>query len=304
MAVRDWHEICLLLLIMSLPPAATAAKVLVIDDDKDLRYSLRRALAGLGHQVLEADSGETGVALAKREPGKMNYASSGPGTPYHMAGELFKSLAGIDVVHIPHKGSDQARLSILSGQVQMMIEVAAGMGLIHGGHAVAHGHSIHSFRGDLQRAQAEEARLQALACIPFVTPSIAVLEGLKAIGNPKRIGVLTPYWPPADAIIAEFFTACGFEVVASHGLKSTGPISVAQFTPEQIMQGFEALDKPQVQALVHVGTNLPVSAMTPAIEAHFGKPLIGVNVATYWLALRRLGLRDAMPGFGILAEQH
>ena len=47
MAVRDWHEICLLLLIMSLPPAATAAKVLVIDDDKDLRYSLRRALAGV-----------------------------------------------------------------------------------------------------------------------------------------------------------------------------------------------------------------------------------------------------------------
>ena len=171
-------------------------------------------------------------------------------------------------------------------------------------HAVAHGHSIHSFRGDLQRAQAEEARLQALAGVPFVTPSIAVLEGLKAIGNPKRIGVLTPYWPPADAIIAEFFTACGFEVVASHGLKSTGPISVAQFTPDQIMQGFEALDTPQAQALVHVGTNLPVSAMTPAIEAHFGKPLIGVNVATYWLALRRLGLRDAMPGFGILAEQH
>ena len=171
-------------------------------------------------------------------------------------------------------------------------------------HAVAHGHSIHSFRGDLQRAQAEEARLQALAGVSFVTPSIAVLEGLKAIGNPKRIGVLTPYWPPADAIIAEFFTACGFEVVASHGLKSTGPLSVAQFTAEQIMQGFEALDTPQAQALVHVGTNLPVSAMTPAIEAHFGKPLIGVNVATYWLALRRLGLRDPLPGFGILAEQH
>ena len=171
-------------------------------------------------------------------------------------------------------------------------------------HAVAHGHSIHSFRGDLQRALAEEARLQALAGIPFVTPSIAVLEGLKAIGNPRRIGVLTPYWPPADTIIAAFFTACGFDVVASHGLNSTGPISVAQFTPDQIMQGFEAVDTPQVQALVHVGTNLPVSAMTPAIEAHFGKPLIGVNVATYWLALRRLGLRDALPGFGILAEQH
>ena len=58
-----WHDICLLLLTMSLP----SAKVLVIDDDKDLRYSLRRALAGLGYQVIEADSGESGVALAKRE---------------------------------------------------------------------------------------------------------------------------------------------------------------------------------------------------------------------------------------------
>jgi tripartite-type tricarboxylate transporter receptor subunit TctC len=67
------------------------------------------------------------IALAKREPGKMNYASSGPGTPYHMAGELFKALAGIDVVHIPHKGSDGARLSILSGQVQMMFDAITTM---------------------------------------------------------------------------------------------------------------------------------------------------------------------------------
>jgi len=47
-----------------------------------------------------------------------------------------------------------------------------------------------------------------------------------------------------------------------------------------------------------------VSALTAAIESRFGKPLIGVNVATYWLALRRLGLRDPLPGYGILAEQH
>jgi len=171
-------------------------------------------------------------------------------------------------------------------------------------HVVAHGHSIHSFRGDLQRAQAEESRLQALAGIPFVTPSIAVIEGLKAIGNPRRIGVLTPYWPPADAIIAEFFTACGYEVVASHGLKSTGPISVAQFTPEQIMEGFKTLNVQGVEAFVHVGTNLPVSALTPQIEAEFGKPLIGVNVATYWLALRRLGIQDPLTGFGVLAEKY
>jgi maleate isomerase len=171
-------------------------------------------------------------------------------------------------------------------------------------HAVAHGHSIHSFRGDRERAQAEQQRLEDLAGIPFITPSLAVLAGLKAIGDPKRIAVLTPYWPPADALIQAFFVSCGYDVVANHGLKATGPISVAQFTHAQIMEGFAALDVPGVEAFVHVGTNLPVSEMTPHIETEFGKPLIGVNVATYWLALRRLGIQDPLIGFGLLAEQY
>jgi tripartite-type tricarboxylate transporter receptor subunit TctC len=62
------------------------------------------------------------IALAKAEPGKLNYASSGPGTPYHMAGELFKYMAGVDIVHVPHKGSDQARTAVLGGQVDMMFD--------------------------------------------------------------------------------------------------------------------------------------------------------------------------------------
>src|SRR5882672_53354 len=67
------------------------------------------------------------IALARKEPGKLNYASSGPGTPYHMAGELFKYMAGVDIVHVPHKGSDQARTAILGGQVQMMFDAITTM---------------------------------------------------------------------------------------------------------------------------------------------------------------------------------
>jgi tripartite-type tricarboxylate transporter receptor subunit TctC len=67
------------------------------------------------------------IALAKAKPGALNYASSGPGTPYHMAGELFKAMAGIDVVHVPHKGSDQARTSVMAGQVQMMFDAVTTM---------------------------------------------------------------------------------------------------------------------------------------------------------------------------------
>jgi len=67
------------------------------------------------------------IAQAKAHPGKLNYASSGPGTPYHMAGELFKTMAGVDIVHVPYKGSDGARAGILGGQVHMMLDAITTM---------------------------------------------------------------------------------------------------------------------------------------------------------------------------------
>jgi tripartite-type tricarboxylate transporter receptor subunit TctC len=67
------------------------------------------------------------IAYAKANPGRLNYASSGTGTPYHMAGELFKAMAGVDIVHVPHKGSDQARTAVLGGQVQMMFDAIPTM---------------------------------------------------------------------------------------------------------------------------------------------------------------------------------
>jgi len=67
------------------------------------------------------------IALAKSRPGKLNYASSGPGTPYHMAGELFKSMAGLDIVHVPYKESSAARAGVLGGQVEMMFDAVTVM---------------------------------------------------------------------------------------------------------------------------------------------------------------------------------
>jgi tripartite-type tricarboxylate transporter receptor subunit TctC len=67
------------------------------------------------------------IALAKSKPGKLNYASSGPGTPYHMAGELFKAMANVDIVHVPYKGSSQARTDVLGGQVDMMFDAVTTM---------------------------------------------------------------------------------------------------------------------------------------------------------------------------------
>jgi tripartite-type tricarboxylate transporter receptor subunit TctC len=64
---------------------------------------------------------------AKSQPGKINYASSGPGTPYHMAGELFKSMAGVYLVHIPYRGSSGARTDVIGGQVDLMFDAVTTM---------------------------------------------------------------------------------------------------------------------------------------------------------------------------------
>ncbi|NMM05580.1 tripartite tricarboxylate transporter substrate binding protein [Polaromonas sp.] len=67
------------------------------------------------------------ISQAKASPGKLNYASSGPGTPYHMAGELFKSMAGVYLVHIPYRGSSGARTDVIGGQVDVMFDAVTTM---------------------------------------------------------------------------------------------------------------------------------------------------------------------------------
>ncbi len=102
------------------------------------KYELMRDLAPIApintsdlvivvHPQVAAKTLKEFIALAKSQPGKLNYASSGQGTPYHMAGELFKSMAGIDLVHVPYRNSGEARNGVIGGQVQMMIDAVTTM---------------------------------------------------------------------------------------------------------------------------------------------------------------------------------
>ena len=81
----------------------------------------------VAHPSLAAGSIKELLQLAKDRPGKLNYASSGPGTPYHMAGELFKSMAGVYLVHIPYRGSSGARTDVMGGQVDLMFDAVTTM---------------------------------------------------------------------------------------------------------------------------------------------------------------------------------
>src|SRR5260370_6093099 len=102
------------------------------------KYELMRDLAPIApvnysdlvivvHPAVPAKTLQEFIALAKAQPGKLNYASSGQGTPYHMAGELFKAMAGIDVLHVPYRNSAASRSGVIGGQVQMMIDAVPAM---------------------------------------------------------------------------------------------------------------------------------------------------------------------------------
>ncbi|MRD48837.1 tripartite tricarboxylate transporter substrate binding protein [Caenimonas koreensis DSM 17982] len=81
----------------------------------------------VAHPSVPANNLKDLLRLAKERPGKLNYASSGPGTPYHMAGELFKSMAGVYLVHIPYRGSSGARTDVMGGQVDLMFDAVTTM---------------------------------------------------------------------------------------------------------------------------------------------------------------------------------
>ena len=123
------------------------------------------------------------LKMAKSQPDKLNYASSGPGTPYHMAGELFKALAGVKITHVPYKGSSGARADVLAGHVQMMFDAVTTMApQIKAGKVKA-------------LATSGKARSSVLADVPTVAE--AGVPGYEAV---IWLGVMAPANTPAPIV--------------------------------------------------------------------------------------------------------
>jgi tripartite-type tricarboxylate transporter receptor subunit TctC len=123
------------------------------------------------------------IALAKSRPKGLNYASSGPGTPYHMAGELFKSMAGLEIEHVPYKGSDGARTGILSGQVHMMFDAITTM--------AAHG------RAGRVKVLASSGKSRSAITPEVPTVSEAGVPGYEAV---IWLGVMAPAGTPRPVL--------------------------------------------------------------------------------------------------------
>jgi maleate isomerase len=124
------------------------------------------------------------------------------------------------------------------------------------------------------------------------------------IYNAKRIGVVTPYWPVGDKNVARFFEESGYQVKRMVGLKCESPVLIAHVQPQQLRDAFREVDGDDVDLLVQVGTNLACAKVAAEAEGWLKKPVIAINTAIYWNALRSHGIRDQMPGWGSLLERY
>jgi maleate isomerase len=163
------------------------------------------------------------------------------------------------------------------------------------------GMSAETFWDGAAGAEHLHRRMEARAGVGVALGSHAVLAALRCYGSDiKRISVITPYMPVGDAMVQRFFTDNGFEIAALEGLKCASPVLIAHETPARLRRAICDVDGPDVQAIVQVGTNLACAAVAAEAERWLNKPVIAINTATYWYALRASGIPDKLDGFGSL----
>jgi maleate isomerase len=130
--------------------------------------------------------------------------------------------------------------------------------------------------------------------------SEALVAALRAYGGVRRVSFVSPYFPVANAEVRRYLTESGFDVVRDAALQCRCWTDIAKVPPERLAGVLAELDGPDVDALVQVGTNLSMVQLAADTEAALGKPVVAINTATYWHALRANGITDKITGLGRL----
>jgi maleate isomerase len=167
------------------------------------------------------------------------------------------------------------------------------------------GMSAETFWDGLAGSDSLKRTLQKKAGRGVTMGSDACRAALRAYGRGiRRLGVITPYMPVGDRQVRRFFTDCGYEVVNLLGLKCRSPMLIAHESKSRLRDAIARVNRGKVDAVVQVGTNLAMAEVAATAELWLGKPVIAINTATYWHALRQYGLKDRIDGWGSLLAQH
>jgi len=166
------------------------------------------------------------------------------------------------------------------------------------------GMSAETFWDGLEGSKRLQHNMEQRAGVGVTLGSGACQAAFKTYGDIKRIAVLTPYMPVGDEQVRKFFIDCGYEVVALKGLKCTSPVLIAHVSEKELRDALIELSRTKVDAIVQCGTNLAMARLAAMAEFWLDMPVVAINTATYWHALRQNGIMDKIYGFGPLLEQH
>jgi maleate isomerase len=165
------------------------------------------------------------------------------------------------------------------------------------------GMSAVTFFDGAKGADAFTSQVEETSGVRISIGSDSCTAAMQTYGGVRRIAILSPYWPSMNTEVARYFSDKGFEVVRDKCLQCRSWIQIAEQTTETLRQALREVDGDDVDAIVQVGTNLSMIRLAAAAELWLGKPIIAINTATYWHALRANGIKDRMEGFGrLLAE--
>jgi maleate isomerase len=164
------------------------------------------------------------------------------------------------------------------------------------------GMSAITFYGGVEGSRKWKKQVEDLAGIGASTGAESVAAALHAYGA-KSVSFVSPYYPVANAEVRNFLEESGFSVKRDVPLECRRWTDIAKVGPDRLREVIAELDGDDVDAIVQVGTNLSMVDLAAEYEAKLGKPVIAINTATYWHALRAQGIEDRIEGMGrLLAE--
>ncbi len=165
------------------------------------------------------------------------------------------------------------------------------------------GMSSETFWGGRKGTEEFERNIERLSGLSIATGARACERALTVLGA-RRLGIVTPYQPVGDAQVRRFLEECGYEVVALKGLRCPTAVSIAHEDEATLRRAILEVNRPEVEAIVQVGTNLSMLRLADEAERWLGKPVIAINAATFWYTLRENGITDQVRGFGRLLAEH
>ncbi|WP_340539146.1 maleate cis-trans isomerase family protein [Nocardioides sp. GXZ039] len=212
--------------------------------------------------------------------------------------------AHIGRIHIKDQTlASDSHFEALLEQIRSEINLACARVLTAEPDYLVMGMSAETFWGGVEGNRQFTEAIESFSGLRVATGAEACRRALELFGA-TRIGVVTPYQAVGDANVERFFTELGHPVAAIKGLRCPTAVAIARVPEDTLREAIHEVDGDDVDAIVQVGTNLSMVSLADEMEQKLGKPVIAINAATWWMALRENGVTDQLSGYGSLLRDH